>query len=327
LCSRASCSTSGFGSSDLQLYCAQDFGIPRHHRCFTGAAGAQFLGAAVQHQSPLPRGERHTSAPDNLHSVHKPEVMDTSRISGAPHWQLCLFVCPESVTSVTSVANRSGSASNLSSADSSLVERCVCLPGGQRMTAELPQPFNYSGHDVHVVMIDGEPWFVLADLCRFSASFVAPRRSLTASTMGYGGRTPSQTALAAPKPRSSAKKIRWGGMLWRPPSHFNFAYRVKNLGNLPLPRRKTSGQRLIDDLSKASDPTTIRPGRVRCRRGRWPDTGRPELSAVLRVLFGPGRFGRMRRPPWRSWSSSRLHGRAIRRPGRRGHRAGGRPRR
>ena len=32
------------------------------------------------------------------------------------------------------------------------------------MTAELV-PFNYGDSDVRVVMIDGEPWFVLADLC------------------------------------------------------------------------------------------------------------------------------------------------------------------
>ena len=48
------------------------------------------------------------------------------------------------------------------------------------------------------------------------------------------------------------------------------------------------------------------------------------FSWAVRVLSGPGRFGRMRRSPWRRWSSSYPCGRAIRRPGRRGHRAGGR---
>ena len=48
------------------------------------------------------------------------------------------------------------------------------------------------------------------------------------------------------------------------------------------------------------------------------------ISRPLPVLFGPGRFGRMRTSPWRRWSSSHPCGRAIRRSGRRGHRAGGR---
>lgn len=33
------------------------------------------------------------------------------------------------------------------------------------MTAELV-PFTYAGAQVRVVMVDGEPWFVLADLCK-----------------------------------------------------------------------------------------------------------------------------------------------------------------
>lgn len=33
------------------------------------------------------------------------------------------------------------------------------------MTADL-MPFNYGDTAVRVVMVDGEPWFVLADLCR-----------------------------------------------------------------------------------------------------------------------------------------------------------------
>jgi hypothetical protein len=37
------------------------------------------------------------------------------------------------------------------------------------------------------------------------------------------------------------------------------------------------------------------------------------FSWGVRVLFGPGRFGRMRRSPWRRWSSSHPCGRAIRR--------------
>jgi hypothetical protein len=42
------------------------------------------------------------------------------------------------------------------------------------------------------------------------------------------------------------------------------------------------------------------------------------------LLFGPGRFGRMRMSRWRRWSSSHPCGRAIRRSGRRAHRGGGR---
>ena len=44
------------------------------------------------------------------------------------------------------------------------------------------------------------------------------------------------------------------------------------------------------------------------------------------VLFGPGRFGRRRTSPFRRSSSSHLSARAISRPGRRGHREGGRSR-
>jgi hypothetical protein len=44
----------------------------------------------------------------------------------------------------------------------------------------------------------------------------------------------------------------------------------------------------------------------------------------VRVLFGPGRFGCMRTPQSRRWSSFRLCGRAIRTSGRRGHHVGGR---
>ena len=50
------------------------------------------------------------------------------------------------------------------------------------------------------------------------------------------------------------------------------------------------------------------------------------ISRQRSVLLGPGRFGRMRRSPSRRWSSSHPCGRAIRRSGRREHRAGGRSR-
>ena len=33
------------------------------------------------------------------------------------------------------------------------------------MTSNI-QPFTYEDHTVRVVTIDGEPWFVLADLCK-----------------------------------------------------------------------------------------------------------------------------------------------------------------
>ena len=52
-------------------------------------------------------------------------------------------------------------------------------------------------------------------------------------------------------------------------------------------------------------------------------SSRPLQTLGVRVLFGPGRFGRMRRSPWRRWSSSRPCGRAIRRSPRRGPREGG----
>jgi hypothetical protein len=48
------------------------------------------------------------------------------------------------------------------------------------------------------------------------------------------------------------------------------------------------------------------------------------ISKRCSVLFGRGRFGRMRSWPWRRRSSSRPGGRAIRRSGRRGPRGGGR---
>ena len=41
----------------------------------------------------------------------------------------------------------------------------LCGPGGVRMSADLI-PFAYHATPVRVVTIDGEPWFVLADLCR-----------------------------------------------------------------------------------------------------------------------------------------------------------------
>ena len=53
----------------------------------------------------------------------------------------------------------------------------------------------------------------------------------------------------------------------------------------------------------------------------------PRFSPGVRVLFGPGRFGRIRMLPFRRWSSFHPCGRALRRSGRRGHRAGGQSRR
>ena len=53
--------------------------------------------------------------------------------------------------------------------------------------------------------------------------------------------------------------------------------------------------------------------------------GKPQpITPCVRVLFGPGRFGRMRRSPWRRWSSSHPCGPVIRRSPRRGHHVGGR---
>jgi hypothetical protein len=58
---------------------------------------------------------------------------------------------------------------------------------------------------------------------------------------------------------------------------------------------------------------------------RSPSASAPEgaFSWGVRVLFGPGRFGRMRTSPSRRWSSSHPCGRVIRRSGRLAHRGGG----
>jgi hypothetical protein len=52
------------------------------------------------------------------------------------------------------------------------------------------------------------------------------------------------------------------------------------------------------------------------------DTRLAQLNQGVRVLFGPGRFGRRRTSPSRRRSSSHPCGRAIRRPGRRAPRGG-----
>ena len=65
-------------------------------------------------------------------------------------------------------------------------------------------------------------------------------------------------------------------------------------------------------------PTTTQQTATDFRDSRMSSISRPRS-----VLLAPGRFGRMRRSPWRRWSSFHPCGRAIRRSGRRGHRAGG----
>ncbi len=57
------------------------------------------------------------------------------------------------------------------------------------------------------------------------------------------------------------------------------------------------------------------------------DARKSSIKRQRSVLLGPGRFGRMRRSPWRRWSSFHPCGRAIRRSPRRGRRGGGRSRR
>ena len=73
--------------------------------------------------------------------------------------------------------------------------------------------------------------------------------------------------------------------------------------------------------STCNGPRSTRVGGPPRERGGSPGL---RFSSGVRVLFGPGRSGRMRRSPLRWWSSSRPCGRAIRRSCRPGHRVGGR---
>ena len=73
---------------------------------------------------------------------------------------------------------------------------------------------------------------------------------------------------------------------------------------------------------------TLRPRGMTSREvgiGSVPNQVRGWKASISRrrsVLLAPGRFGRMRKSPWRRSSSSRPCGQVIRRPGRRGHLVG-----
>ena len=60
-------------------------------------------------------------------------------------------------------------------------------------------------YQVRVIVIDGEPWFVLADLCRVLG--VARSASNESTQMGYARRTASSTTSAARSTREQLLRL------------------------------------------------------------------------------------------------------------------------
>jgi hypothetical protein len=138
-----------------------------------------------------------------------------------------------------------------------------------------------------------------------------------------GGRTPRATRVSAEQKRPGWKRqpgrfFNCGCALVNAERASFHSTRWMTVANATLWRAVNAAQVVEPFYGSATSahPATSTPS---------PSASAPEgaFSWGVRVLFGPGRFGRMRTSPSRRWSSSHPCGRAIRRSGRRGHRAGG----